>query len=173
MKKLLLFILLICLTNANDFSIKSSVNSWLSKDYVFNKFGCGGKNISPAVTWQNSPKNAKSYALTIFDPDAPTGHGWWHWIVYNIPKNVNKIALNASTTKSLPKGSVEAKNDYGFVGFGGACPPKGDKAHRYITTIYALDIEKLPKLLNPNKIIQVIQKHTIKKVSITSYYKRD
>ena len=173
MKKFLLIVALICFLYANDFSIKSSTKERLSKDYVFKKYGCGGKNISPVISWQNPPKNTKSFAITIFDPDAPTGHGWWHWIVYNIPKDVNKIPLNASKSAILPKGSIEAKNDYGFTGFGGACPPKGDKAHRYIITIYALNIEKLPKILNPNKITQIIKKHTIRKVSITSLYKRD
>ena len=163
---------LFILTNfleAKDFTLKSSdLKNWLSYEQVYDK--CGGKNISPSLKWENPPKNTKSFAITMYDPDAPTSHGWWHWIVINIPADINQIAKNASSSKNLPKGAIELKNDYGFVGYGGACPPKG-KPHRYITTIYALDT-KISNNISIEKVINKIKKHTIDKSSIMSLYKR-
>jgi Raf kinase inhibitor-like YbhB/YbcL family protein len=120
-------------------------NSMLSEAQVFNGFGCTGKNTSPALKWSGAPKDTKSFALTVYDPDAPTGSGWWHWVVYNIPASATEIPEGAGTAdgKGLPAGSMQAKTDFGAPGFGGACPPKGDKPHRYIFTIYALKTDKL------------------------------
>ena len=145
----------------------------LNKNLVYNKFGCSGLNISPQLIWANPPKNTKSYAITVFDPDAPIEGGWWHWIVINIPKNINKIKRGASK-KDMPKGSIELENSYGEVGFGGACPPKYDKAHHYIFTIYALNVDKLPIKENSTieDVISLIKAHTIAKSSIVSTYKR-
>ena len=119
--------------------------SMLTDAQVFNGFGCTGKNISPALQWSGAPKNTKSFALTVYDPDAPTGSGWWHWVVYNIPANATEIPEGAGTAdgKNLPAGSAQGKTDFGAPGFGGACPPPGDKPHRYIFTIYALKTDKL------------------------------
>jgi len=119
--------------------------STLTDAQVFNGFGCSGKNISPALEWSGVPKGTKSFAITVYDPDAPTGSGWWHWVVYNIPASATKLAEGAGTAdgKGLPAGSVQANNDFGAPGFGGACPPPGDKPHRYIFTIYALKSDKL------------------------------
>jgi Raf kinase inhibitor-like YbhB/YbcL family protein len=109
----------------------------------------------------------------MYDPDAPTGSGWWHWIVVNIPANVASLPLGASG-KVMPKGSLEIANDYGTFGFGGACPPKGDKAHRYIVTVYALDVPKLGLKKNTKAPVvgYMINKHTISQASLISYYKR-
>lgn len=110
---------------------------------VFNGFGCSGENISPALEWSGAPKDAKSFAITVYDPDAPTGSGWWHWTVVNIPATVTKIEEGASNNQKLPAGAVEGRTDFGKPGFGGACPPVGDKPHRYIFTVYALKTDKL------------------------------
>lgn len=110
---------------------------------VFNGFGCSGENISPALEWSGAPKDTKSFAITVYDPDAPTGSGWWHWTVVNIPATVTKIEEGASNNKKLPEGAVEGRTDFGKPGFGGACPPVGDKPHRYIFTVYALKTDKL------------------------------
>jgi Raf kinase inhibitor-like YbhB/YbcL family protein len=101
---------------------------------VFNSFGCTGQNISPALSWSGAPADTKSFAITVYDPDAPTGSGWWHWVVFNIPASVT----------SLPAGAVQSQTDFGAVGFGGACPPQGDKPHRYIFTVHALKVDSLP-----------------------------
>jgi len=160
---------------SDGLSLKSNdLLGQVSINQVFNGFGCTGKNISPQLSWSNTPKNTKSFAITIYDPDAPTGSGWWHWVMFNIPKDTNQISSNASQLGLLPKGTVQSKTDFGNTGFGGACPPKGDKAHTYITTIYALDVEKinLDKNANPALVGYMINSHMIEKSSIVTYYKR-
>ena len=133
---------------AADFKLTSpsiKPGSTLSDAQVFNGFGCTGKNVSPALKWSGAPAGTKSYALTVYDPDAPTGSGWWHWVVYNIPASATELPEGAGTAdgKGLPAGSAQGKTDFGAPGFGGACPPKGDKPHRYIFTVYALKTDKL------------------------------
>jgi Raf kinase inhibitor-like YbhB/YbcL family protein len=117
----------------------------IKAEQVFNKFGCTGKNVSPVLSWSGAPAGAKSFALTIFDPDAPTGSGFWHWVVANIPANVTSLPMNAGDLrgKNLPKGAVQVRNDYGALGYGGPCPPKGD-THHYVFTVFAVDVDKLP-----------------------------
>ena len=116
----------------------------MGMDHVFNSFGCTGKNISPALSWSGAPEGTRSFAITVYDPDAPTGSGWWHWTVANIPASVTSLAAGAgSTTSALPKGAVEGRTDFGKPGYGGPCPPKGDKPHRYVFTVFALKVERL------------------------------
>ena len=118
--------------------------SELRDQQVFNGFGCTGKNISPALKWKDAPAGTKSFAVTVYDPDAPTGSGWWHWTLFNIPAGTKEIATGASQdTGKLPEGSVEGRTDFGKSGFGGACPPVGDKPHRYIFTVHALKTDKI------------------------------
>lgn len=114
--------------------------------YVFNQFGCTGGDTSPAVSWSGEPKGTQSFAVTIFDPDAPTGSGWWHWTVFNIPASVHGLpeGAGAANSTSLPAGAVQGRTDFGFSNYGGPCPPVGDKPHRYIVTVYAVKVAKLP-----------------------------
>ncbi|MGR4870561.1 YbhB/YbcL family Raf kinase inhibitor-like protein [Variovorax sp. LARHSF232] len=136
------------LTLAAGFKLESpsiKPGATLTDAQVFNGFGCSGKNISPALKWSGAPKDTKSFALTVYDPDAPTGSGWWHWVVYNIPASAIELPEGAGTAegKGLPAGSQQGRTDFGTPGFGGACPPPGDKPHRYIFTVYALKADKL------------------------------
>lgn len=114
-------------------------------EQVANIMGCPGKDISPAISWSGAPAGTKSFALSIYDPDAPTGSGFWHWIVFNIPANVTSLAKNAGDPKAglLPPGAVQAHNDTGSIGYTGPCPPKGDKPHHYHIRVFAVDVDKL------------------------------
>jgi Raf kinase inhibitor-like YbhB/YbcL family protein len=115
-------------------------------EQVYNGFGCTGKNISPALKWSGAPKGTKSFALLVHDPDAPTGGaGWWHWLVVNIPANVTELGKDAGKAdgSGVPTGSVQIVTDFGTPGWGGPCPPAGDKPHHYHFTIYALKVDKL------------------------------
>jgi Raf kinase inhibitor-like YbhB/YbcL family protein len=117
----------------------------MPKAHEFAGFGCDGQNLSPQLSWKNAPKGTKSFAVTAYDPDAPTGSGWWHWVVTNIPTSVTSLDTGAGAENStiLPASSQTFRTDYGSKSFGGACPPAGDKAHRYQFKVFALDVEKL------------------------------
>lgn len=136
------------MARAGDFTLTSpTIGSGylLTEEQVFNGFGCTGKNRSPALQWTAGPTGTKSYAVTVYDPDAPTGSGWWHWVLYNIPANVTELAVGAGDArgKRLPPGAVQGRTDYGTHAFGGACPPKGDTPHRYVFTVFALKLGEI------------------------------
>ena len=143
---------------------------------VFSGFGCSGQNISPALAWKNVPREAKSFALMVHDPDAPTGSGWWHWVVYNIPAKVTSLPAGAGKADGslLPQGAVQSNTDFGGPGYGGPCPPKGDKPHRYVFTIFALKVDKLELPPNPSGALVgfVVRQNAIGKASLTGYYER-
>ncbi len=136
MKRTLLTIALIggcTLIHAGEFRLSSpdiKADSVIDQKFEFSGFGCSGENKSPALEWSGAPAGTQSFAVTVYDPDAPTGSGWWHWSVINLPAN-------------LPKGASHVRIDYGVAGWGGMCPPPGDKPHRYIFTVHALKTEKL------------------------------
>ncbi|ABV67312.1 YbhB/YbcL family Raf kinase inhibitor-like protein [Aliarcobacter butzleri] len=158
---------------ANNFTLTSSdLKGQLTKKQEFNGFGCSGENISPQLSWENAPKGTKSFAITVYDLDAPTGSGWWHWVVFDIPSNKTTLASGFGNSDS--KEAIQSITDYGKTGFGGACPPVGDKAHRYIFTVHALDIETLglDKNTNAATVGYYINSHSIAKASIISYYNR-
>ena len=115
----------------------------LPKEQVFNQLGFDGKNISPQLSWENVPQGTKSFVVTAYDPDAPTGSGWWHWVVVDIPGDAHELAHGAgSGLVSLPVESFQTRTDFGSAGYGGAAPPAGPP-HRYIFTVYAVGTEKL------------------------------
>jgi Raf kinase inhibitor-like YbhB/YbcL family protein len=150
-------------------------NGTLANDQVYNGFGCNGKNISPALNWSGAPGGIKSFALTVYDPDAPTGSGWWHWIVYNIPASITELPQGAgSSGGNLPAGAVQGRTDFGTSGYGGPCPPKGDKPHRYIFTVYALKTDRLnvPANSSAAMIGFTIGANKLASASITALYGR-
>jgi Raf kinase inhibitor-like YbhB/YbcL family protein len=102
----------------------------LSSDFVFQGFGCEGGNVAPTLAWSGAPEGTESFAVTVYDPDAPTGSGWWHWFAFNIPADVTELT-------SGDVAGVQLTNDYGAQGFSGACPPTGE-VHRYEFTVHAL-----------------------------------
>ncbi|HVZ47025.1 MAG TPA: YbhB/YbcL family Raf kinase inhibitor-like protein [Ramlibacter sp.] len=120
-------------------------NSTIDRKFESNVFGCSGENKSPALKWSGAPKDTKSFVVTVYDPDAPTGSGFWHWFVYNIPASVMELKPDAGNQSgaNLPAGAKQNRIDYGFAAWGGPCPPEGDKPHRYVFTVYALKTDKL------------------------------
>lgn len=149
----------------------------IGQEQVFNGFGCTGRNVSPALRWSGAPRDTKSFALLLHDPDAPTGGaGWWHWIVYNIPAGTTELPKGAGKTdgSALPPGAASGVTDYGAAGYGGPCPPEGDKPHRYIFTLYALKVDKLdvPKDAKASLIGFMVNANAIGKAMLTGMYGR-
>jgi Raf kinase inhibitor-like YbhB/YbcL family protein len=119
-------------------------NATMPDKHVFNGMGCTGENVSPALAWANAPEGTKSFVVTAYDPDAPTGSGWWHWVVYNLPAATKELPQGAGSPKgAMPEGAAQGRTDFGAPGYGGACPPPGDKPHKYIFTVFALKTEKI------------------------------
>jgi Raf kinase inhibitor-like YbhB/YbcL family protein len=165
------------IAGAEVFTLKSDqIGGQLTIDEVYSGFGCTGKNISPQLKWTSAPKNTKSFAITVYDPDAPTGSGWWHWVIFNIPPDTTGLVTDAGNPQKnvAPKGSVQSMTDYGKPGFGGACPPQGDKPHRYVFTVFALDVAKLDldEKANAALVGFMLNGHAIEKASLISYYGR-
>ncbi len=163
---------------AQNFTLKSSdLKGQLTEKQVFNGFGCSGENISPQLSWENAPEGTKSFAVTVYDPDAPTGSGWWHWVILNIPANVNELKSNAGDPASgiAPKETIQTRTDFGKAGFGGACPPRGHGYHKYEFTIYALKKEKLNFTSNipAAQVNYMIKANSLAQATLVAYYKRD
>lgn len=146
----------------------------IKMDQVFSGMGCKGKNISPALSWSNAPAGTKSFALLVHDPDAPTGSGWWHWVVYNIPASTTALPADAGRDSAInmPSSSiVQATTDFGTRGYGGPCPPPG-KAHRYFFRLFALKVDKLdvPRNATPAMIGFNVTANAIGKAQIMALY---
>jgi len=184
MKKLALFSFFIFLSifsqknmaQTTAFSISSKdLGKYFSLKQVYDKYNCGGMNISPQLYWENPPEKTKSFAITMFDPDAPTGKGWWHWLIFNISPQIKELPSGAGSinANSLPPEIIQSINDYNEYGYGGPCPPPG-KAHRYFITIYALNVPALniPPETPPELAYKKIRAHTIEKAKIISLYGR-
>ena len=181
MKKLLALLCLTSAFSAQAFELTSADikdGKTLPKAQEYNGFGCKGGNVAPQLSWKNAPRDTKSFAVTVYDPDAPTGSGWWHWIVYDIPSSFTGLPTGASSAAEakvkLPEGVKQGRNDYGSRDFGGACPPPGDKPHRYVFTVFALKIDKLgvPDDASAAMIGYMLNANALGKATLTAKYSR-
>lgn len=149
---------------------------YLANEQVFAGFGCAGGNVSPSLSWSGAPAGTKSFALTVYDPDAPTGSGWWHWVVVNLPATATSLPKGAGIAdgSTLPPGALQVRTDFGAPGYGGPCPPQGDHPHRYLFTIHALDLDKLDVTAesSPALVGFYLNFHTLAKSSLMGLYKR-
>lgn len=166
--------------HADAFTLSSAdikPNATIADEQVFAGFGCSGKNISPALAWSGAPRDTKSFALLVHDPDAPTGGaGWWHWVVTNLPADVRELPKGAGKAdgSALPRGAAQINTDFGAPGWGGPCPPVGDKPHRYIFTLHALKVDKLdlPAGATASLAGFMINANSIGKATLTGKYGR-
>jgi hypothetical protein len=151
-------------------------NARIPDAHVFNGFGCTGKNLSPELSWSGAPDGAKSFAVVCHDPDAPGRGGFWHWLIFDIPANVARLPLGAGDPKSgaAPKGATQSRNDFGAAGYGGPCPPRGDKPHRYRFTVFALDVDRLGADANasPAEVASRLDSHALAKATLTGLWGR-
>jgi Raf kinase inhibitor-like YbhB/YbcL family protein len=149
---------------------------YLAQEHVLSEnfgFGCAGGNVSPQLSWSGAPDGTKSFAITCYDPDAPTGSGFWHWVVVNIPADVTSLAAGASGG-ALPAGALETRTDTGQPGYAGPCPPEGDHPHRYIFTVFAVKEESLPVEVDTSAAVVGFQLHftTLAKATLMGLLKR-
>ena len=144
--------------------------------FVLNGFGCTGGNLSPELRWSNVPPGTQSLALQVYDPDAPTGSGFWHWVVANIPATVNALPLGAGDPASgkMPAGALEVRTDFGKPGYGGPCPPQGDHPHRYVFTVFAVSQEQLPVTADTSAAVVgfMLNFNTLEKAALMGLFKR-
>jgi Raf kinase inhibitor-like YbhB/YbcL family protein len=163
--------------SAQTFTLKSAnLGGQFTNQFIANTFGCSGSNRSPQLEWQNAPAGTQSFAVTIYDPQAPTGSGWWHWVIFDIPASVHELKQGAGTPSAgiAPAGSIQGLTDFGVTGYGGPCPPENDAPHGYLITVYAL---KTAKLGVDNKVSAaltgfMLNQNVIAKASLVVYYKR-
>jgi len=150
---------------------------YLAREHILSEdfgFGCAGGNQSPHLAWSGTPEGTKSFAVTCYDPDAPTGSGFWHWLVVNIPPDVRELPLGAgSQTGKLPKGAFMTRTDFGKPGYGGPCPPQGDHPHRYFFSVFAVR-EMLDVQADTSAAVVGFTLHfkTIEKTAIMGLFKR-
>lgn len=147
----------------------------LAAAQVFNGMGCTGGNQSPALNWTNLPAGTKSLAVTAYDPDAPTGSGWWHWLVINLPASVQQLAAGAGESDAtLPAGARHMRTDYGQYTWGGPHPPAGHGPHRYQFTVFALDVPALdlPAEVSAAVVGFNLNAHALAKATLTGLYER-
>src|ERR1700679_3327713 len=145
--------------------------------YTAKAFGCSGGNLSPELHWSGAPAGTQSFVLTLFDRDErSTPSGWWHWIVYDLPKTVDSLPLGAGAeqSNSLPAPAHQGPSDLGENAYHGPCPAKGDPPHRYVFTVYALNVAKLPVPADSSgaMVTSVVQDHLLGKAVFVAHYGR-
>jgi Raf kinase inhibitor-like YbhB/YbcL family protein len=148
----------------------------LASPQVSGVMGAGGQDRSPQLTWSGFPEGTKSFAVTVYDPDAPTASGFWHWVVTNIPASVTELPAGAGDKDgpNLPAGTVQHRNDAGFPGYIGAAPPAGHGPHRYYFVVHALDVEDLgvPAEASPAFVGFNLYGHTLARGTLVATYEQ-
>ncbi|WP_039825066.1 YbhB/YbcL family Raf kinase inhibitor-like protein [Nocardia testacea] len=147
----------------------------LGKAQVSGVFGAGGADVSPQLSWSGFPAETKSFAVTVYDPDAPTASGFWHWAVADIPASVTELPAGAgSEGGELPSGAVTLRNDGGFAGYVGAAPPAGHGPHRYFIVVHAVDVESLgvPPEASPAFLGFNLFSHTLARAILVGTYEQ-
>lgn len=145
----------------------------LSESYGF---GCAGENKSPQLSWDNVPEGTESFAVTCYDPDAPTGSGFWHWVLVNIPAAVRSLDLDAGNPDggASPAGALEVRTDFSAPGYGGPCSPEGSHPHRYIFTVHAVGTARLAVTADTSAAVVGFMLHfnTVAKTTLMGLFKR-
>jgi Raf kinase inhibitor-like YbhB/YbcL family protein len=180
MKKIFVFALFVLgflRTSAQTFTLKSTdLGGQFTNEFVAGNFGCNGSNQSPQLSWANAPAGTKSFAVSMYDADAPTGSGFWHWIVVNIPSSISELKRGAGDPQGglAPAGSLQTINDTGAPGYQGPCPGEGETAHRYLITVYALKTDKLGTTIQSPAALSgfLLNKAALAKASLIVYCKR-
>lgn len=163
---------------AADFTVTSTdikAGEMMSKKHEFTGFGCTGDNQSPQLSWHNAPEGTKSFAVLVHDRDAPTGSGWWHWQLINIPTSTTSLVTDAGNAdgSKLPKGAIHIESDYGVAAFGGACPPVGHGVHHYKFTVHALSTTlDLPSNASGALVGYMVNANSIASASLEALYQR-
>jgi Raf kinase inhibitor-like YbhB/YbcL family protein len=167
-------------SQASDFVLTSPdarLVASVPEKYTAKAFGCSGGNVSPALSWHGAPAGTKSFVLTLFDPDErSTPSGWWHWVLYDLPPSTDHLSEGAGALsgKALPAGAQQGRSDLGEDAYHGPCPAAGDPPHRYVFTLYALDVAKLP--VTPESsggmVTSVVQDHLLGKTVFVAHYGR-
>ncbi len=174
-KMIVMFMVIIFFANFSLYACKRfSIWSNVFKNYgvIPTRYTCDGEDISPPIRWAKLPKGTKSLAIIVDDPDAPSKI-WVHWVVYNIPPNLKGLKEGASGSYIKKIGAVEGYNDFGKIGYGGPCPPKGDGYHRYFFKIYALKSKLLISYpITKKKLLELIKGIVIKKAQYIGKYRR-
>jgi Raf kinase inhibitor-like YbhB/YbcL family protein len=134
-------------------------------DELFAHTSVGGKNLSPQLAWSGFPAETRGFVVTCFDPDAPTGSGFWHWVLVNLPASTTELPRGVDP---LPEGAFCVRNDYGENNYGGSAPPPGDRPHRYVFAVHAIDVDTLdvPPEASPAYVGFNLAFHTLARATI-------
>ena len=150
-------------------SVSSSV--FQEGERIPTKYTCQGQDVSPPLAWSEPPKGTQSFTLIVDDPDAPGGV-FTHWVLFNIPYDSHELPEAVPAQAELPDGTLQGKNDFGRIGYGGPCPPPG-RPHRYRFTLYALDQSvDLKAGVSKKQLLGAMQGHTLAQGQFTGTYQR-
>ena len=156
-------------------SAEVSDGATITDAQVANVFGCKGGNISPSLKWSGAPSDTKSFAITVYDPDAPTGSGFWHWVLVGVPASVCELPRGAGASDApQPPGAFHVRNDYGTLDYGGSAPPPGDRPHCYVFAFHAVDTDDLglTPAVSPAVVGFTLAFHTIARATLRATYQR-